>query len=155
MPGGPLLTALRDGSAPVLRRDELSPLVPTASQPLLLLDAVANALEVRAAEYPIVVAVDDAQWLDDLSAFVLRWLPGRLTGSPVAWLMASRVDDLPIFASVCGGLADDLPVTRLPLGPLTEGDIIAIARDHLGTCLRLRCGRRWSGPVETRSWRFR
>ncbi|HEX3964528.1 MAG TPA: AAA family ATPase [Trebonia sp.] len=133
VPGGPLLTALRGGPAPVLSAAASRALESAAGQPLLLLDAVANALELRAAEQPIVVAVDDAQWLDDLSAFLLRSLPGRLAGSPVAWLMASRVDDLPVFEGLCGGLADGLPSTRLALGPLAEGDIIAIARDHLGT----------------------
>jgi DNA-binding CsgD family transcriptional regulator/tetratricopeptide (TPR) repeat protein len=41
--------------------------------------------------------------------------------------------DLPVFEGLAGGLADDLPVTRLPLGPLAESDVIAIARDQLGT----------------------
>ena len=64
---------------------------------------------------------------------MLRSLPGRLAGSPVAWLMASRTDDLPVFEGLSGGLADELPFTHLALGPLAESDIIAIARDHLGT----------------------
>jgi len=133
VPGGPLLTALRGGPAPVLPADEFRSLESAAGEPLLLLDTVANALEKRTAERPVVVAVDDAQWLDDLSAFLLRSLPGRLAGSPVAWLAASRADDLPVFAGLGGGLGDDLPFTRLALGPLAESDIIAIARDHLGT----------------------
>jgi DNA-binding CsgD family transcriptional regulator len=133
VPGGPLLTALRSGPDPVLRADECASVEPVAGQPLPLLDALADALELRAAQHPLVVAVDDAQWLDDLSAFLLRSLPGRLAGSPVAWLLASRADDLPVFAGLAGGLGDGLPVTRLALGPLTQGDIVAIARDHLGT----------------------
>jgi DNA-binding CsgD family transcriptional regulator/tetratricopeptide (TPR) repeat protein len=128
-----MLTALRGGPAPVLRADEISSLESAAGQPLLLLDALANALELRAAERPVVVAVDDAQWLDDLSAFLLRLLPGRLAGSPVAWLMASRANDLPVFEGLSSGLADELTVTYLPLGPLADSDVIAIARDHLGT----------------------
>ena len=132
VPGGPILMALRGGPAPILRAEEISALEPAVGQPLLLLDAVANALELRAAECPVVVAVDDAEWLDDLSALLLRLLPGRLAGSPVAWLMASRADDLPVFEGLTGGLADELTVTYLPLGPLAESDIIAIARDHLG-----------------------
>jgi DNA-binding CsgD family transcriptional regulator len=133
VPGGPLLTALRDGPAPILPTDGSGGLESAADQPLLLLDTVASALERRAAERPIVIAVDDAQWLDDLSTFLLRSLPGRLAGSPVAWLMTARSDDLPVFDGLCGGLADDLPSTRLDLGPLPDNDIIAIARDRLGT----------------------
>ena len=133
VPAGPLLTALRDGPAPVLAADGFRSIDSAADQPLLLLDAVASALELRAAEQPIVVAVDDAQWLDDLSAFLLRSLPGRLAGSPVAWLMASRSQDLPVFEGLGGGLGEDLPSTRLALGPLAASDIIAIASDHLRT----------------------
>jgi predicted ATPase len=89
---------------------------------------VAAALERRAVERAIVVAVDDAQWLDDLSAFVLRSLPGRLAHSPVAWLAAARTADLPFLA----GAAGDAPLGRFELGPLADSDIIAIAHDQLG-----------------------
>jgi len=128
VPGGPLLTALRDGPDPVLAAETAEPLAALTSQPLRLLDAVAAALEQRAVERAIVLAVDDAQWLDDLSAFVLRSLPGRLAHSPVAWLAAARTADLPFLA----GAAGDAPLRRLELGPLADSDIIAIAHDQLG-----------------------
>jgi DNA-binding CsgD family transcriptional regulator len=151
VPGGPLLTGLREGADPVLPADAFRSLGSAADQPLLLLEAIASALELRAAERPIVVAVDDAQWLDDLSAFLLRSLPGRLAGSPVAWLMASRAEELPVFEGLCGGLADDLPSVRLVLDPLADSDIIAIARDHLGTApgsaTRQMLGRAGGNPV--------
>ena len=47
--------------------------------------------------------------------------------------MASRAEELPVFEGLCGGLADDLPSVRLALDPLADSDIVAIARDHLGT----------------------
>jgi DNA-binding CsgD family transcriptional regulator len=128
VPGGPLLTGLRDGPDPVLAAETAEPLAALVSQPLRLLDAVAAALEQRAVERAIVIAVDDAQWLDDLSAFVLRSLPGRLAHSPVAWLAVARTADLPFLA----GAAGDAPLGRLELGPLADNDIIAIAHDQLG-----------------------
>jgi predicted ATPase len=128
VPGGPLLTALRDGPDPVLAAETADLLAALTGQPLRLLDAVAAALEQRAVERAIVISVDDAQWLDDLSAFVLRSLPGRLAHSPVAWLAAARTADLPFLAGAVG----DAPLRQLELGPLADSDIIAIARDQLG-----------------------
>ncbi len=132
VPGGPLLTALRDGLDPVLSADAFAPLVPLASQPLLLLDALANALERVSAERAVLVAADDVQWLDDLSAFLLRSLPGRLAGSPVAWLLTSRSGSLPLLAALSDDPAGDPLFTRVELGPLAASDIIALAGDHLG-----------------------
>jgi len=128
VPGGPLLTGMRDGPDPVLAAGTAEPLAALIGQPLRLLDAVAAGLERRSAERAIVIAVDDAQWLDDLSGFVLRSLPGRLVHSPVAWLAAARTADLPFLA----GAAGDAPLRRLELGPLADSDIIAISHDQLG-----------------------
>jgi DNA-binding CsgD family transcriptional regulator len=132
VPGGPLLTALRDGQDPVLSADAFAPVQAAASQPLLLLDAMTAALEKRAAEQPIVIAVDDAQWLDDLSAFVLRSLPRRLAGSPVVWMLATRAADLPLLEALCGGEPKDGAFARIELGPLSDDDITAMARDLIG-----------------------
>jgi DNA-binding CsgD family transcriptional regulator/tetratricopeptide (TPR) repeat protein len=133
VPGGPLLAALQAGTDPVLPSQVPPPLGSLAGQPLLMLDAVADALEQRAAQRTVVIAVDDAQWLDDLSTFLLRSLPGRLAGSPVAWLLASRTAGLPLLEGLCGGPTDEVPFTRVALGPLATADVIAIARDQLGT----------------------
>ena len=133
VPRGPLLTALRDGPDPVLSAQAYAPLDSLASQPLLLLDAAVDALEQRAAERTVVMAIDDAQWLDDLSAFVLRSLPGRLADSPVAWLLASRTAGLPLLEALRGRPAEDSAPIHIALGPLASSDIIAIARDQLGT----------------------
>jgi DNA-binding CsgD family transcriptional regulator/tetratricopeptide (TPR) repeat protein len=129
VPGGPLLTALRDGADPVLTGPQFSTLEPLADQPLLLLDAMTHALESVSADRTVVIAVDDVPWLDDLSAFLLRSLPGRLSGSPVAWLFAARPGDVPLLET----LGPDPFFTTITLGPLTSSDIVALARDQLGT----------------------
>jgi len=133
VPGGPLLSALRDGANPVLPAQESPSLGSLTGQPLLMLDAVADALEQRAAQRPVVIAIDDVQWLDDLSAFLLRSLPGRLAGSPVAWLLASRNADLPLLNGLCDGPAREVAFSFIRLGPLENADVIALARDQLGT----------------------
>jgi DNA-binding CsgD family transcriptional regulator len=132
VPGGPLLTALRDGQDPVLTAEAFAPVQAAVNQPLLLLDAMAAALEKRAAEQTIVIAVDDGQWLDDLSAFVLRSLPRRLAGLPIVWLLATRVRDLPLLQAWGGGELQDGAFERIELGPLTGDDITAMAHDLIG-----------------------
>jgi predicted ATPase len=129
VPGGPLLTALRDGAGPILTAPQLAVLEPLAGQPLLLLDAIANALEHVSTRRTVVIAVDDAAWLDDLSAFLLRSLPRRLAGFPVAWLLAARPGEVPLLET----LGQDPSFTMVTLGPLSTSDIVAIARDQLGT----------------------
>ena len=56
VPGGPLLTALRDGRSR-LAGERGSRAEPLASQPLLLLDAMTDALENATAECTVVIAV--------------------------------------------------------------------------------------------------
>jgi DNA-binding CsgD family transcriptional regulator len=57
---------------------------------LWYLDRVAETLELYAARRPLVIAVDDAQWADELSALALRVLVPALASSPVRWFIARR-----------------------------------------------------------------
>src|SRR5262249_4792145 len=57
---------------------------------LWYLDRVAETLELYAARRPLVIAVDDAQWADELSALALRVLVPALASSPVRWVIARR-----------------------------------------------------------------
>ena len=52
--------------------------------------AVLNALRRLAAEHPVVVAVDDEQWLDAPSAAALTFALRRLRDEPVLALLARR-----------------------------------------------------------------
>src|SRR6202012_629908 len=56
-------------------------------------------------------------------------LPGRLAASPVAWLLATRPGDVPWLDT----LDRDPAFASIALGALTSSDIVAIARDQLGT----------------------
>src|SRR5262249_46398038 len=79
---------------------------------------------------PVVVAVDDAQWLDGPSAGVLEFLARRLDQEPVGFVLAQR-------DTVSGGLSVDFEralvdrVRRVPVGPI---DVAAMGR-LLGTRL--------------------
>ncbi|MGK5685117.1 helix-turn-helix transcriptional regulator [Actinoplanes sp. URMC 104] len=49
-----------------------------------------DSLEQYAARRPLLVVIDDAHWMDELSALALRELVPALASSPVRWLLAGR-----------------------------------------------------------------
>jgi DNA-binding CsgD family transcriptional regulator len=94
-------------------------------------------LRALAAEGPVLVAVDDVQWLDTPTASVVEFVVRRLTSSPVALALSLRPDaGAPIVAELDRVLADDRLV-RLTVGPLSMGGVHKMLRQHLGfTCAR-------------------
>ncbi|MDQ1600808.1 MAG: hypothetical protein QOD68_2282, partial [Actinomycetota bacterium] len=95
---------LRDGSAP--------------SDPLVVARATLAALRGLAAESPVVVAVDDGQWLDPASARALAFALRRLTTERVGVLLALRAgtsDPLGCDATF-GERAREIEVRPLSLG---------------------------------------
>ena len=68
-----------------------------------------------ARESPVVIAIDDAQWLDRSTAQVLAFAMRRLGEAPVHVLLTQRSGgDADLIA-----LSRDVPKTRLTVGPLT------------------------------------
>jgi DNA-binding CsgD family transcriptional regulator len=98
-----------------------------------LVRGVLDALRVISADTPLVLAVDDAQWLDRPSAAVLEFCVRRLQGDPVSILLTVRTDDpVPL------GLDRALPPGRLRavrLGPLSLSVIGEILRSRVGPAL--------------------
>ena len=86
---------------------------------------------------PVVVAVDDLQWLDDPSARVLEFALRRLGGEPTG-LLASARD--PGYGRPAPAASTGLPaerLTRLRLGPLTFGTFQSAVRATAGPGLSL------------------
>lgn len=125
--------ALRSGAAPLIDSADFMSLAALYEQPLWLAEQLATLLERRSREEPILLAIDDGQWCDPLTVFIMRVLPRRLIAAPIVWVFSTR--DV-----VGGGPADlivdaagpDLPVARLDLGALAEEAVHAIAVDRLG-----------------------
>ncbi len=92
--------------------------------------AVRSVLETLAAEGPLVIAIDDEQWLDRSSASALAFALRRADG-PVTALLARRVG---------GGVESSAPepalpshrIARMHLGPLSVGAIQAVLSEQLG-----------------------
>ncbi|WP_405833835.1 AAA family ATPase [Streptomyces sp. NBC_01176] len=104
----------------------------TDDQRLWLLDSITDALEDRAQHAPVAVLVDDAQWADPATLFVLRTLPGRLAASRILWVLAVRSDtERPTVARVRDDL-ERLGARWLTLGPLPQQELQDIAADVLG-----------------------
>ncbi|MEU0809820.1 AAA family ATPase [Streptomyces sp. NPDC005970] len=117
----------------LLSSDDFDHAAPSADdQRLWLLDSIADALEDRARRGPLAVLVDDAQWADPATLFVLRTLPGRLAASRILWVLAVRPEtERPTVARVREEF-EHLGARWLALGPLPLQELERIAADMLG-----------------------
>jgi DNA-binding CsgD family transcriptional regulator len=127
-PGAPVIAALRAGRDPVTTAEQYEQIAALVSEPLLLADRIASLLEELAAVEPLLIAIDDLQWADRVSRFLVRSLVSRLAGLPVVWIFASR-DDL---SGIDLAGYDVVRREYLRLVPLTTSDLAAMARDRLG-----------------------
>jgi tetratricopeptide (TPR) repeat protein len=114
----------------VLDDDEGAPADPHAVGVAFL-----NALRALAAEWPLVVAVDDVQWLDAASAGALGYAARRLRSERVGVLLSHRssVDSSLLHElrrALSGGRFEELEI-----GPLEAGELHHVVRDHLGVAL--------------------
>jgi DNA-binding CsgD family transcriptional regulator len=125
--------ALRFGATPLIGSADFMDLASLLEQPLWLAERLAMLLERRAQDGPVLLAVDDAQWCDPLTWFILRVLPKRLAASPIAWVLATR--DVPgggPAQEIAEAARPDLPVVPVELTALTEDAVFAVAVDRLG-----------------------
>lgn len=102
-------------------------------EPRALARGVLDALRILSGSSPLVLAVDDAQWLDRPSARVLEFCIRRLDGEPVSILLTFRTED-PVPLGLDRALSPDR-LARVHLGPLSLGAIGEILRSRLGEAL--------------------
>ncbi len=91
-----------------------------------------NALRALAARGPVLVAVDDVQWLDGPSAGVLEYATRRLRGDPIRLLLSTRSEGesqapLGLDRAFAGG-----DLRRIEVGPLSLGALGRVVRIQLG-----------------------
>jgi DNA-binding CsgD family transcriptional regulator len=92
--------------------------------------AVRDALQVLAEHGPLVVAIDDLQWLDAASTDELAFALRRLDGSRVLLLLARRYADGAQPSEIERALAEE-NVRRLALRPLSVGALHMLLRDRV------------------------
>jgi DNA-binding NarL/FixJ family response regulator len=92
--------------------------------------AVVNVLRAGSAEIPLVVALDDAQWLDSPSSAVLAFAARRLAAHRVGFMLTRRLEGgdgrLPLETA----LADRLD--RVTPSPLSLGALNRLLQEHFG-----------------------
>src|SRR5215207_1788257 len=89
--------------------------------------AVLDSLRALSAEVPVVVAVDDFQWLDTASARTLSFALRRLGGEPIGALVTARSGARELERGLASAAAE-----RLAVGPLGAGPLFGILKEHLG-----------------------
>jgi tetratricopeptide (TPR) repeat protein len=93
--------------------------------------AFLGALRRLAAESPLVVAVDDLQWLDAASALVLAFAARRLESEPVGVLATVRLAPEEAEPAELAHALGDERLTRLPLGPMSVAALYELIRVRL------------------------
>jgi DNA-binding CsgD family transcriptional regulator len=129
-----LETVLPALSAPRRRALEIALLVEESthgSDPRTLGVAVRSALDLLAAESPVVLAVDDIQWLDPSSARALAFALRRLREQPVLLLLARRLGEGAETSELERAIENER-VGRLPVGPLSLGATHQLLQARLG-----------------------
>jgi DNA-binding CsgD family transcriptional regulator len=102
-----------------------------SSDPRALAVAVRSALEVLAVETPVVIAVDDVQWLDPSSASALAFALRRLREQPVLLLLARRLGEGAETSALERAIEAER-VERLLVRPLSLGATHQLLRARLG-----------------------
>ncbi len=97
-----------------------------------------NALRALAADTPLLVCVDDVQWLDPPSAEALAFAAPRLEGAEVGFLLARR----PGTRSALERTLERQGLERLEVGPLSLGATSRLLSERLGLSLRRQLLRR-------------
>ena len=127
----PLLRALFDGSEPLLDRAGLSTLHAAPEQRYWRLQDLQSLLERAAMDSPLLIFLDDVQWVDSGTVAALWALPPRLASLPIGWILAMRPDQGP---GQLRGAVEYLAgegAERLVLEPLTEAVVAQVVRDLL------------------------
>jgi hypothetical protein len=93
--------------------------------------AVRDVLNLLGERRPLLLAIDDVQWLDSSSSSALAFALRRLTESRILLLLARRVVD-DVEPSELEQALDAERVERLPVGPLSVGALHRLLHDRFG-----------------------
>ncbi len=128
----PLMDALFQGDEPPLEPGALHELPAVPEQRYWLLQELQAHLERAALRRPILLALDDLQWADAGTAAALRVLSSRLSGLPIAWVIALRPPQGSSPISSTARYLGRAGANRIVLGPLDQTAVAQIARDLTG-----------------------
>src|SRR5580704_11889579 len=119
-----LLSALLDGSEPIMDRAAFSETHALPEQRYWMLEDIQGLLERAAVTTPLLICLDDLQWTDGGTEAALRVLPNRLATLPIAWVLAYRPAAGPRRLETA---LDQVGVQKIVLGPLDTEAVGEIA----------------------------
>jgi DNA-binding CsgD family transcriptional regulator len=93
---------------------------------------VLGAIRVLAEDTPLVLAIDDAQWIDPPSADALTFAGRRLRDEPIGFLLARRAEASEESRVGLETALDSDRLTRLVIGPLDIRSLDRLLRAQLG-----------------------
>ena len=125
----PLMTALFDGSHPLLERSGLREIHSLPEERYWLLQELQTMLERSALDGPLVISLDDLQWADSGTAAALRALPVRLAGMPIGWILAFRPGQGSAQVLRAIEHLGHSGAERIVLGPLDDVAVAQVAED--------------------------
>lgn len=96
---------------------------------------VRSVLAALAREHPLIIAVDDLQWLDRPSARALGFAFRRMSSEPIGVVATLRTESEGVTTPELADIIRDRKVERLPVGPLSLGAIERLLADRLGLSL--------------------
>jgi hypothetical protein len=97
--------------------------------------ALLNVLRLLSRDGPLLVAVDDVQWLDSATTQALAFVIRRLHAEPVVFLLARRVEGGAAGQATRDRLASLTELQRQTIGPLDPPAIGRLIEDRLGLSL--------------------
>ena len=103
-----------------------------APDPRAVAVALRNALRSLAATRPVLVAVDDIQWLDSPSALALGFAVRRLRDEPCGFLLARRIEGDAAVPMDLDRLPADARLGRVLVGPMDIRSIGRLIEERLG-----------------------
>jgi DNA-binding CsgD family transcriptional regulator len=99
----------------------------TTAEPRAIGLAVLDSLKALSARAPLLLAVDDFQWLDTASARTLLFAIRRLSDEPVGALLTARPRARELERGVASGAGE-----RLIVGPLDATALFGVVKDRMG-----------------------
>jgi DNA-binding CsgD family transcriptional regulator len=97
--------------------------------------AFLGALRSLASTTPVLIAVDDFQWLDQASSRVLEFACRRLDTEPVGVLVTVRIAPEEARPDELTRAFEEDDIEHLPVGPLTVAALYELVRSHLDVAL--------------------
>ncbi|WP_433831171.1 ATP-binding protein [Actinoplanes sp. CA-015351] len=128
-----LLAALRGSEPAVLDESRMAGLTRHQDAKFWVLDQLCERLERYCRNRSLVIAVDDVQWVDELTALALRVMVPALRSVPLLWLLSRRSQTArtPAAATVDWLIGEGAQVINLqPLGPSPTAELCANVLGH-------------------------